>query len=186
MSFQLPSGVTVLEDETGYCFEPYEGYRLEMVTNQPYDFIYLIAVSSERLYSLFRSLTECCLPDSVFFILEHHALEPKSYLSPYWEKKLIIDFLTPYHNFLANDGGIGFGLAHSTSDHHSEIFVDDHKIVTLFTSRRKDVEKVIKSFAIPHHEKMEFLSQYPHLHTHHPESEELIETILTRLNMRSS
>lgn len=166
----MPLGVLIMKDDSGAIFEPRQGYRKYTMTNQTYRTQYLVVCSADRIESLLYSLVYAYFPKNVYGIIEFFTLQEKdkseveTYLSPSLDRDNTLAVFKSYIFQLLNDGQIAFGIAWQEGNQHEEIFVDDHKIITVMTSQELMVEQALGNAGIPALSDLEFVSQHAHGH----------------------
>ena len=145
--FIMPLGVLIMKDDSGAIFEPRQGYRKYAMTNQTYRTQYLVVCSADRIENLLYSLVHAYFPKNVYGIIEFFSLQEKdkseveTYLSTSLDRDDILAVFKSYIFQLLNDGQIAFGIAWQEGNQHEEIFVDDHKIITVMTSQELVVNR---------------------------------------------
>jgi len=183
MSFAYPRGVCPVQD--GFAASP--GYRVESAEAQRWQYLYRIACSVDRINSVVASLIDACLPDEAYAVLVGHWRddEAETYLSPFMSRLRIQSVLEPHLPLLYHDGMVGFGLAWYDADGFEEVFVDDHKEISVFCSEEASVDNVLAQFEIPRNDSLSLLSENPHAHTNlgGPESA-YCRQVIKELNMR--
>ncbi|MEO0225928.1 MAG: hypothetical protein ABIL05_03130 [candidate division WOR-3 bacterium] len=159
-----------MKDESGNIFQPQEGYRKFSVTNQAFTSQFAINCSADRLPELLLTLTRVCFSDTAYGIIEYYSLGEnnenvlETYLSPFLDLSIIVSVFKNYMFQLVNDGQVAFGFAWYDTKRHEEIFVDDHKIITVMTSQFHTVTGVLQDADIPEIDNLEFISQHAHGH----------------------
>lgn len=168
--FALPLGVFIMKDDSGHVFQPQPGFRKYKITSQAFRAQYAIACSVDMLEPILFSFARSCFADKACAIIEYYTLTEKetsqveNYLSPFLELDSIVTVFRQYIFQLINDGQVAFGIAWYDGDRHEEIFVDDHKIITMMTSLENTVSGILVDAGLAESENLEFLSQHAHGH----------------------
>ncbi len=168
--FVMPLGVFIMKDESGHIFEPQEGFRKYDVTSDTFKAQYAIVCSAEGLELLFLAFGRICFSDTAYAIIEYYSAGEKesgqveSYLSPFMDTGEIVSVFKSYMFQLNNDGQVAFGIAWYDGNRHEEVFVDDHKIMTVMTSHVNTAAGLLLDAGLAEAEKLEFVSQHAHGH----------------------
>lgn len=163
----MPHGVCVIPDPSGKVFTPTAGYTSIDVPSQKWNRAYRLACSADLIEQMTRSLIDRCLPESYYVILSGHWYGDSvdTYLSSFLSHTRINAALTPHFSSLIHDGMVGFGFAWYDSARHEEIYVDDHKELTVLTSKPDIVEATFKRYGLTCIEDLKFISENGHAHT---------------------
>jgi hypothetical protein len=186
--FQLPRGIVPLLDDSDIAFKPAAGYTMTSVSDQKWTHFFRAACSIEDMDSLLAALVDVCLPESFYAILCGHWFDDRidTYLSDFLPRSQIKSAFSPHLPTLLHDGMVGHGFACYDSQRHEEIFLDDHKELTVLTSVPFAVAEVFSNHGISHDDSLEFLSQHGHVHTNLGGSEaKYCHEIIQKLNMKA-
>jgi hypothetical protein len=164
--FQMPHGIQAIQDASGFVFSPKAGYTVQEVSGQKWSHIYRAACSTDAIARLTQTLVKQCLPPSHYFILSGHWFNDRvdTYLSDFLLNDCIEKVIRQHLENLIHDGMVGFGFAWYDSARHEEIFIDDHKILTILTSQPDLVESILHTNQIHLDDQLEFISQHAHTH----------------------
>jgi len=164
--FELPRGIYGTYDTSGITFTPVAGYKMELVSDQKWTHVFRVACSVEDLDTLIKALIDVCLPESLYAILCGHWFDDRidTYLSDFMSWPQIVEVFSPHLPLLLHDGMVGYGFACYSVDRHEEIFLDDHKELTILTSVPFAVAEVLSLHGLPRNDKLEFLSEHAHAH----------------------
>lgn len=165
-AFCMPHGVCAIQDPSGNVFSPKAGYTVNITSSKKWKLAYRLACSVDVLEPLIRSLVDRCLPDTYYLILSGHWFGDSAdiYLSNFLPRTRIEDAIAPNFASLAHDGMMGVGFAWYDSNSHEEIFIDDHKELTVLTSQPDIVEAIFEKFGITHIGDLRFISEHGHAH----------------------
>ena len=168
--FVMPLGVFIMKDENGHVFQPHEGFRKYDVTSEAFKAQYAVVCSAEGLEQLFLALARTCFSETVYAIIEYYSTGEKetsqleSYLSPFIEIATVVAVFKSYMFQLNNDGQVAFGLAWQEGKRREEVFIDDHKVITVMTSQVHTVAGLLLDAGLTESEGLEFVSQHAHGH----------------------
>jgi hypothetical protein len=120
----------------------------------------------QRVRLRISALVDVCLPESFDAILCGHWFGDRidTYLSDFLSRSRIEAAFSPHLPVLLHDGMVGHGFACYDGHRHEEIFLDDHKELTVLTSVPFAVTEVFASHGLPRNDALEFLSQHGHAH----------------------
>ncbi|MCK7483527.1 MAG: hypothetical protein M0C28_45735 [Candidatus Moduliflexus flocculans] len=65
---------------------------------------------------------------------------------------------------LVHDGMVGYGFAWDDGAQHEEVFIDDHKELTVLTSKPKAVEDSLARYGLARIDGLDFISEHSHGH----------------------
>jgi hypothetical protein len=167
-TFQMPRGFCLLyHSEPSVSFTPKAGYIFHTIVGQKWDRVYRIACSVEQINALVSSLVEICLPKTFYAILDFYwsSDQVETYLSAFLPQAHIEAAITPHLPLLVHDGMVGYGFAWYDALHHEEIYIDDHKEVTVMTSKPEAVESILYQYGLAYRDELDFASEQPHAHT---------------------
>ncbi len=107
-----------------------------------------------------------CLPETIYLILVSHwsGDRPETYLSPFLPRQEIQEAIAPYLSSLLHDVMVGYGLAWYDTGHHEEVFLDDHKEMTILTSRTQAVDDMLAQHGLELNAELQFVSDHGHAH----------------------
>ena len=69
-----------------------------------------------------------------------------------------------YLPLLVHDGMVGYGFAWDDGAQHEEVFIDDHKELTVLTSKSKAVEDSLARYGLARIDGLDFISEHSHGH----------------------
>jgi hypothetical protein len=164
--FHLPQGVCAVQEASGHVFTPVAGFTMVPVPGQKWTHVCRVACSAEHQRHLMAALVDVCLPDSFYAILTGYWFGDRidTYLSDFLSRARIEAAFFPHLPTLLEDGMVGHGFACYDADRHEEIFLDDHKELTLLTSSPSAVQEVLLRHGLAHTAALEFLSEHGHAH----------------------
>lgn len=152
---------------------PEEGFELAYRENDetPHYFIYA-QLSSLRLERFFMEALRC-LPPKVHAVLEIRRPEPDRAASPdsretdRWASELVpledvLRVASKYSFQLLHDGMVGFGAY--DPDSPLEVFLDDHKLVSLFSPEVEPFVPLLESFGVPQVDQIASILDVDHEH----------------------
>ena len=115
---------------------------------------------------LISELADACLPLSCYAILtgQWTSGAVETYLSDFAPRADIAAVFGLHIRSLLHDGSVGHGFACYDADRHEEIFLDDHKELTLLTSAPLAVAEVFARYGVPRDDELQLLSWHPHAH----------------------
>ena len=187
-SFQLPQGICAIKEASGLIFTPVAGYTISPAIGEKWTHVVRAACTLEDIEPIMSALVEVCLPKTCYAILCGHWFEDRvdTFLSDFLMRSQIEDVFSTHLSVIIQDGMVGYGFACYDPDRHEEIFLDDHKELTLLTSVPGAVAEVFSKFGIPKNQELEFLSQHGHAHLNiHGLSRQYCEEIIEELGMKS-
>lgn len=165
-SFQLPQGVCTIIGDSGTAFTPAAGYTMQVVSDQKWTHVCRAACSVDQLTSLIAELVDACLPSSCYAILTGQWTSEgvETYLSDFGPREDIAAVFALHIRSLLHDGSVGHGFACYNADRHEEIFIDDHKELTVLTSAPLTVAEVFARHCVPRDDGLQLLSWHAHAH----------------------
>jgi hypothetical protein len=136
-------------------------------TDQKWECVYHLACSVDRLPTLVTALVDTCLPEPLYAILAGHWFGDRvdTFLSDFLPRARIDAAFAPHLSTLFHDGMVEHGFACYDANRHEEIFLDDHKELTVLTSEPIAVEQVFMRHGLMRNNALEFLSERGHGHT---------------------
>ena len=166
-AFQLPRGVCAIREASGDVFTPVAGFTIAPVSGQKWTHVCRVACSVEQLGRRMAALVQVCLPEPFYAILVGHWFGDRvdTYVSGFVSRARIEAALSPHLPTLLEDGMVGHGFACYDAHRHEEIFLDDHKELTVLTSLPIAVEAVLLRHGLARAAALEFLSEHGHAHT---------------------
>ena len=186
--FQLSRGIGTTLDDSGIAFKPVAGYTMAPDSDRKWTHVFRVACSIDDLEPLIAALVDVCLPESFYAILCGHWFDDRidTYLSEFLPRSRIESAISPYIPELLHDGMVGHGFACYDDQRHEEIFLDDHKELTVLTSVPFAVAKILASHGLSLDDSLEFLSQHGHVHTNLAGSEaKYCHKIIHALSMKT-
>jgi hypothetical protein len=165
-TFQLPRGIFATNETSGIAFTPAAGYTMAAVSDQKWTHVCRAVCSVQGLAPLIEALIEVCLPESFYAILSGHWYGDRiaTYLSDFRPRAQIMEAFSPHLPLLVHDGMVGYGFACYNAERHEEIFLDDHKELTVLTSVPLVVAEVLARHGLPRNDQLAFLSEHGHAH----------------------
>ncbi len=166
-TFHMPRGVCVTKEPSGAVFTPRAGYTMNAVAGQKWERVYRVACSVEQINPLVSLLVDVCLPEPFYAILTGHWFGDRvdTFLSAFLPRARMEAAIAPHLPLLVHDGMVGYGFAWYDVSHHEEVFIDDHKELTVLTSKPKAVEDILARHGLAHIDGLEFISEHGHVHT---------------------
>lgn len=148
------------------AFASVAGFKMEPVSGRKWTYACRAVCSVENLAPLMAALIDVCLPEPHYAILTGHWFgdQVDTFLSDFVPRSRIEAAFSPHLQMLLHDGMVGHGFACYDDDRHEEIFLDDHKELTVLTSAPLAVAEVLVRNGLPRNEALEFLSQHGHVH----------------------
>lgn len=163
--YHMPRGVCPIREPSGTVFSPSAGYTMIAVAAQKWERAYRVACSVDQIEELMASLNHVCLPECFYVILTGwFGDQVDTYLSSFLPRTRIEAALAPHLPLLVHDGNVGYGFAWYDTARHEEIFLDDHKELTVLTSKPKAVEDTLGRHGLACIEGLEFISEHGHAH----------------------
>lgn|GEM_PF-2397588 len=161
-TYRLPRGVAPIAADDGDVFVPEVGFLHEAVTEGRHTDLFRVACSADDVAAIFLALSDAILPERAFLILELH--DEDIYLSDFMPRATLEERVRPHLDGLVEDGMLAFGLAFYDDDHLNEVFVDDHKCFTVFTTRPDSVRQVLLNLGVEERPTLTLLGTRPHAH----------------------
>jgi hypothetical protein len=164
--FHMPRGVCAVNEPSGAVFSPTAGYTVNVVVRQKWERVYHVACSVDQIEQLVAALVDVCLTEPFYAILSGHWFGERvdTYLSAFLPRARIDAPFRQHMWLLLQDGMVGHGFAWHDDFHHEELFVDDHKELTVWTSKPNAVEEILARQGLARIEGLEFLSEHGHAH----------------------
>ncbi len=148
-------------------FIPHEGYRHDFYHESDHKKIPVLiaAVSREKLFDLFLSLTDQ-LGDTVDVVLEtSHYAQQTDHTDLYREHmdlSVLQSKLHDYVDLLLNDGSVGIAVVNTET--LQEVQFDAHKFLALYGTRLSRYERILKQYGVREIPSMKIITEAAHLH----------------------
>lgn len=93
------------------------------------------------------------------------------------EQVILRSYIEEHKDLLLNDGFVGIAVQESGSDgkFSQEIFLDEHKVLIIYSYNLEKFEKILKSHGTYKNDDMEFIYDLDHIHDGDESSDEFIE-----------
>ena len=163
--FEYPVGVELTEGEN---YRQREGYEVTYLKDDEFPrYQFTVAASARRVPQIFCKLGRL-LPDRVRTICEIPGPPQggKDVCEVYMSEDISLDeFLNAFEahdHMFSHDGMVGFGAM--SDDDHSEIFLDDHKIIYFYGIDLDGPENVLAECSVPCVRMLKHYSELSHIH----------------------
>jgi hypothetical protein len=139
---------------------------MNVVTGEKWERVYRVACSAESIDPLVSSLVDVCLPEPFYAILTGHWFGDRvdTYMSAFLPRARMEAVIAPHLPLLVHDGMVGYGFAWDDGAQHEEVFIDDHKELTVLTSKPKAVEDSLARYGLARIDGLDFISEHSHGH----------------------
>lgn len=163
--FEYPVGVELTEGEN---YRQREGYEVTYLKDDDFPrYQFTVAVSARRVPRLFRRLAGL-LPEGVRTICEIPGPPQgdRDVCEVYMSGEVSLDeFLHAFDahdHMFSHDGMVGYGAM--DDGNHSEIFLDDHKLIYFYSTDLDGPENALAECAVPCVQTLKHFSELSHIH----------------------
>lgn len=150
---------------------PREGYRMEIFEDGASGGkipMLAAAVSYERLFDVFLELLARVGEDVDCILQSHHQRRGKDaasrdFLREHIDLPVLVSHLCDFEEMFLGDGCLGVAVIDPAGP--SEIQLDDHKLLVVYSQRIDVFEGVFQEFGLPRDDDMLLISEGEHLHS---------------------
>lgn len=135
-----------------------EGYVINDVEDEVFNFYSEVNINNSRLWSLFESLVSI-MPSEVSLVFNH--VDADASFSEYANKLEILNELKPLSNELTKDGFLEFGLIYKDEDELIEVFIKKSKYIQFWGMDIEAFTNIMSKFSLKKVENLKFIDEFP-------------------------